>query len=128
MTTSPAPGADEDQPRALRPRVALRHKSSNDPSTFILQCLLLNQQAHYILARYSFPHNCVTSRQKMCEFEIHFNNLMMVNFFNDLNIEIVFCFFFSPSYVGSQNTNVCPDTLTKARLIVRISKHTCVVF
>lgn len=26
----------------------------------------------------------------MCKFEIHFNNLMMLNFFNALNVEIVF--------------------------------------
>lgn len=45
----------------------------------------------------------------MCEFEIHFKNLMMLNFFNALNVEIVFF----PSYVGSENTNVCPDTSTK---------------
>lgn len=48
-------------------------------------------RVHYTLTRYSFPYKCVTSR-KMCKFEIHFNNLTMVNFFNALNIEIVFFF------------------------------------
>lgn len=102
-TTSLAPGADEDQPDA--------QLLSNNPTAVILQCLLLKPTGRITLWL-DILHKCVTSRKKCARFEIHFNNLTMVNFFNALNVEIVFF-----SYVGLPHTTVCPDSLTKLVLL-----------